>query len=156
GRVISTQMQGLGGSSNLPNVTLSFQYSVTNKRTRLTDPTGATTYNFDTIDRMTSLTNPMGETFSLAYNDATGGGSITRPGSQTVLSVDSAGLLSSIVHSSGGTSLASFSLTRDNNGNVTQIATGTNTRNFGYDPNQQLVSATYSPNGSQPNESYSY
>jgi len=157
-RLTSARSYGLGPMQNLPDVSLNYGYDQNNNRVSMTDPIGTTNYVFDQVDRLTSITNPKGEVYSFGFDNGSRLTSITRPGSTSALAFDDVNFLTSITHNkSGGTNIASFEYWRDQIGNRTKIRTVAGDKDFGYDNNSQLVSAT-NPEApaSHQSETYSY
>jgi RHS repeat-associated protein len=157
-RLTSVQSQGLGALINNPSASLSFNYDQDNDLVQLTDPVGASCYSYDAADRLNSLRNPKGEIYSFGLDAGNRLTSISRPGSQTSISYDTSGFMSSLVHLSGGTSIDSFTYQRDAMGNVNQITTPVATRTLAYDPDSQLTLAT-NPETTVPSmqgETFSY
>jgi RHS repeat-associated protein len=148
GQLTSVQTQGLGILADLPNVTLGFEFDEDGNRKKLIDPFGATTYLRDANDRLTSITNPKGETFAYSYNDSTGEVDFKRPGVasstpiETRVAIDQSGFLSSIIHSVSGQAINSFVYQRDTLGSPTQITTAQGARTIAYNDNEHVISAS--------------
>ncbi|MCM0607082.1 MAG: hypothetical protein KA715_13415 [Xanthomonadaceae bacterium] len=144
GRVDSARIHGIGTISDFPDVTLNFDRDVNGNRTALTTPHGGSTYQYDDLDRLVGLTNHKGEGFSFSYDSASRLSDMSRPGSSTQFQFDDGNFVSSIVHSrNGGGVAASFGINRAPSGSITQIQNQLGlSRNFTYDDNQQLVTAS--------------
>lgn len=142
GQLNSIQSYGLGTLSSSPNVTLSFGFDENNNRTRLTDPTGNTTYVYDEADRLTHLTNTKGEVFSFSADAMGRLYGISRPGSSTILSFDDRNFITGIVHSKNGNAIASVSYVLDTIGNKTKKTTEQGNFDYNYDTTNQVTSAS--------------
>ena len=59
---------------------ISFQYGAVQNRTQMVDATGTTTYVYDALDRMTSVTFPGSRSVGYSYSNVGNRASITYPG----------------------------------------------------------------------------
>jgi RHS repeat-associated protein len=141
--------------------TTSYTYDAASNRTGMTDPeNGSTTYAYDTLNRLQTLTPPTAFTatgnFGFSYDALSRRTQMTRPNSITTnYTYDNLSRLLSVLHQSGATTLDGASYTVDNAGNRTSKTDqrlGVTT-NYGYDNIYQLLSATQ---GANTTESYTY
>lgn len=134
--------------------TVGYGYDAAANRTSMTDPQNAgTTYVYDTLNRLQTLTSPQGA-FGFSYDALSRRTQLTRPNSvTTTYGYDPLSRLLSVLHKLGTTTLDGATYTVDNAGNRlsrTPQPSG-NATNFGYDNIYQLQSVT---GGST--ESYTY
>ncbi len=143
------------------NFTTSYAYDAASNRTGFTDPeSGATSYVYDTLNRLQTLTLPAAFTasgnFGFTYDALSRRTQMTRPnGLKSVYAYDNLSHLKSVLHQSGSTTLDGAAYGVDNAGNRTSRTpqpSGTTT-NFGYDNIYELLSATQ---GGTTTESYTY
>jgi len=155
GRLIGTTTQ----YSFLPgyNFRNSYGYDAASNRTGLTAPDGSTnTYNYDTLNRLSTLTNSLTGQFGFSYDALSRRTQLTRPnGVNTNYSYDSVSRLLSVLHQAGSTTLDGASYTYDYAGNRTSKTNYLNsiTEGYGYDLIYQLTQVTQ---GASTTESYSY
>jgi YD repeat-containing protein len=104
-------------SSVLPNPKLDdldpiYTYDLNGNRTSMIDPTGLTTYSYDALNRLTSMTNNQGQITTFTY-DALGRRTSTTHanGVVTNYTYDAASQLLSIAHRLGAIPLNSFNYT---------------------------------------------
>ena len=143
GRLASTRAHGLGSSSGLADVTLSFGYDFDNNRATLTAPGAANySYSYDLADRLASLNNPKGETYLFGFDAASRLISQSRPGGSSTFSFDARDIVTSIVHVTGASTLATFQYQMDPIGNRTQITNQAGSKNYSYDLDNQVVTAS--------------
>jgi len=120
------------------------------------DPTGLTTYNYDVLNRLTSITNNQGLTTTFAYDALGRRTSMTHDhGVVTDYTYDDASQLLSLVHQLGATTINSFTYSYDKVGNRNTKADNSGTANYTYDTLNRLVQAT-NPLPSNPLESFTY
>src|SRR6266567_3467715 len=143
------------------NFTTSYAYDAASNRTGFTDPeSGATSYVYDTLNRLQTLTPPAAFTatgnFGFTYDTLSRRTQMTRPnGLKSIYAYDNLSHLLSVLHQSGSTTLDGAAYGVDNAGNRTSRTpqpSGTTT-NFGYDNIYQLLNATQ---GGTTTESYTY
>jgi RHS repeat-associated protein len=142
------------------NFTTSYSYDAASNRTGFTDPEGgSTTYAYDTLNRLQTLTPPAAFTsgnFGFTYDQLSRRAQMTRPNSiSTNYSYDNLSRLLSVLHQSGTTTLDGAIYTVDNAGNRTSKAdqyAGV-TSNYSYDPIYELTQVTQ---GTNTTESYTY
>jgi RHS repeat-associated protein len=155
GRLIGTTTQ----YSFLPgyNFQNSYTYDAVSNRHTLTAPDGSTnTYNYDTLNRLGTLTNSLTGQFSFSYDALSRRTQLTRPnGINTNYSYDSLSRLLSVLHQAGSTTLDGAGYGYDYAGNRTSKTNYLNgiTENYGYDAIYQLQQVTQ---GGGTTESYSY
>jgi RHS repeat-associated protein len=155
GRMIgtSTQYTFLPGH-NFQN---SYTYDAASNRTSLTAPDGSTNaYVYDTLNRLSTLTNSLTGQFGFGYDALSRRTQLTRPnGVITNYSYDSVSHLLSVLHQTGSTTLDGASYGYDYAGNRTSKTNYLNgiTSNYGYDAIYELQQVTQ---GGSTTESYSY
>ncbi len=155
GRLIGTTTQ----YSFLPgvNFTSSYTYDAASNRTGYTAPDGSTTtYQYDTVNRLTGLTNSWAGSFGLTYDQLSRRTQLARPNAvSTSYQYDSLSRLLSVLHQVGGTAIDGASYTHDNTGNRTSKQNWLNglTENYSYDLIYQLTQVVQ---GGNTTESYSY
>ena len=159
GRLIGTTTQ----YTFLPGTTYSngYSYDAASNRTGFTAPDGSTnTYVYDTLNRLSTLTNSVTGQFGFGYDALSRRTSLTRPNAvNTNYSYDSLSRLLGILHQAGGATVDGASYTLDNAGNRTSKLNQLNgvTENYTYDPIYQLTQVQQIVNGSTTTtESYSY
>jgi RHS repeat-associated protein len=158
GRLISTSTN----YTFLPSKTFttSYTYDKASNRTGFTDPEGgSTTYAYDTLNRLTTLTPPSAFTtgsFGFSYDALSRRTQMTRPnGVTTNYAYDNLSRLLSVLHQLSGSTIDGATYTLDNAGNRTAKTDQRTavTTSFGYDSIYQLLSATQ---GATTTESYTY
>jgi YD repeat-containing protein len=155
GRLIGTSTQ----YTFLPgyNFQNSYSYDAASNRTSMSAPDGSTnSYNYDTLNRLTTLTNSLTGQFGFGYDALSRRTQLTRPnGVNTNYNYDSVSHLLGVLHQAGSTTLDGASYTYDYAGNRTSKTNDLNgtTWNYGYDPVYELLQVTH--NGSTK-ESFSY
>ena len=138
----------------------SYSYDAASNRAGFTDPeTGSTTYAYDTLNRLQTLTPPAAFTagsFGFSYDALSRRTQMTRPNTvATNYGYDNLSHLTSVLHQLSGSTIDGATYTVDNAGNRTaktdqRVAV---TANYGYDNIYQLLSATQ---GANTTESYTY
>jgi RHS repeat-associated protein len=158
GRLIGTTTSYSSLSSR--NFTNSYTYDAASNRTGFTDPEGgATSYAYDTLNRLSSLAPPTtfgNGSFGFSYDALSRRTQMTRPNGVTSnYTYDNLSRLLSVLHQLGGSTIDGAAYAVDAVGNRTsktdQLATVTT--NYGYDAIYQLVQATQ---GANATESYTY
>ena len=120
------------------------------------DPTGLTTYSYDVLNRLTSMTNNKGQTTTFTYDALGRRTSMTHAnGVVTNYTYDPASQLLSIAHQLGAMTIDSFNYTYDKVGNRNSKADNNGTANYTYDALNRLVQAI-NPLPSNPLESFTY
>src|SRR5579883_1743577 len=140
--------------------TTSYTYDKASNRTGFTDPEGgSTTYVYDTLHRLQTLTPPTAfgsGSFGFSYDALSRRTQMTRPNNVTTnYAYDNLSRLTSVLHQLAGSTIDGASYTLDNAGNRTaktdqRTAVATS---YGYDSIDQLLSATQ---GATTTESYTY
>ncbi len=145
----------------LTNTTTSYAYDAASNRTGFTDPeSGATSYVYDTLNRLQTLTPPAAFSatgnFGFSYDALSRRTQMTRPnGLKSVYAYDNLSRLQSVLHQSGSTTLDGAAYAVDNAGNRTSRTpqpSGT-ASNYAYDAIYELTGVTQS---STTTESYTY
>jgi RHS repeat-associated protein len=141
---------------------LSYRYDAASNRTSLTDAAGfVSSYSYDSLNRLTGLTNTNSGSFGLGYDALGRRTSLTRPnGVNTSYSYDTLSRLLGVLHN-GGALPGSASYTYDAAGNrLTKTAVQEASPNpvsvlsqYSYDPIYELTQAVVN---SSVAESYSY
>ena len=141
----------------------SYGYDAASNRTSFSGPcaTGApacnsVSYTYDTLNRLTNLTDSATGQFTFGYDALSRRTSLTRPnGVNTSYSYDSLSRLLSVPHQAGTVTLDGTGYTYENAGNRTNKTNYLNnlTENYTYDPIYQLTQVTQ---GLTTTESYSY
>jgi RHS repeat-associated protein len=155
GRLIGTSTQ----YAFLPgyNFQNSCTYDAASNRTSLTAPDGSTnSYQYDTLNRLTALTNSLTGQFGFGYDALNRRTQLTRPnGVNTNYNYDSVSHLLSVLHQAGSTTLDGASYGYDYAGNRTSKTNYLNgiTSSYGYDAIYELLQVTQ---GGSTTESYSY
>ena len=179
-RMTSKQYPGSGGS-------VSYTNDLANRLTQVSDSTGTygfgydnmgrligtttqysflpgntytNSYTYDTLNRLSTLTNSLTGQFGFGYDALSHRTSLTRPnGVNTSYSYDSLSRLLSVLHQSGATTIDGASYTLDSAGNRTSKVNQLNgvTENYSYDPIYQLTQVQQVVNGNtSTTESYTY
>ncbi len=142
------------------NFTTSYTYDKASNRAGFTDPEGgSTTYVYDTLHRLQTLTPPTAfgsGSFGFSYDALSRRTQMTRPNNVTTnYAYDNLSRLTSVLHQLARSTIDGATYTVDNAGNrtsKTDMQTGVTT-NYGYDAIYQLLSATQ---GATTTESYTY
>jgi RHS repeat-associated protein len=143
------------------NFTTSYGYDAASNRTGFTDPeSGATSYVYDTLNRLQTLTPPSAFSgtgnFGFTYDALSRRTQMTRPnGLKSIYAYDNLSRLQSVLHQSGSTTLDGAAYAVDNAGNRTSRTpqpTGA-ASNYAYDNIYELTGVTQN---SATTESYTY
>lgn len=129
-----------------PNgLTLTYTYNANGQLAQMVDQTGfATNYTYDALGRLSALTNASGAAIANYTYDAVGQLMQVTDGngSFTTYTYDAAGNTTSVNNfAPGGAVNSSFVYTYDGNRNVMTMTTPAGTTTYGYDADNQLVSA---------------
>jgi len=146
--------------SRLPVVDLIYSYDKASNRTGFTDPeSGSTSYAYDTLNRLQTLTPPTAFTsgnFGFSYDGLSRRTQMTRPNSVTTnYAYDNLSHLTSVLHQLSGSTIDGAAYTLDNAGNrtaKTDERAGV-TSNYSYDAIYELTQVTQ---GTSTTESYSF
>jgi len=131
-------------------------YDFNGNRISMIDPTGLTTYTYDELNRLTSITNNEGLTTTFAYDALGRRTSMTHDnGVVTTYNYDAASQLLSLVHQLGATTINSFTYTYDKVGNRKTKTDNNGAASYTYDTLNRLVQAT-NPIPTNPLESFTY
>src|SRR6266702_28157 len=104
------------------NFTTSYSYDKASNRTGFTDPeSGSTTYAYDTLNRLQTLTPPAAfatGNFGFSYDALSRRTQMTRPNSvSTLYAYDNLSRLQGVLHQLSGSTIDGASYTLDNGGN---------------------------------------
>jgi RHS repeat-associated protein len=144
----------------LNNFTNSYTYDANSNRLTLTDPQGGvTSYAYDTLNRLSTLTPPTAFSstgFGFTYDALSRRTQMTRPnGVTTNYSYDNLSRLLSVLHQVSASTIDGAAYTYDSAGNRTAKTNELSavTSNYTYDPLYELTQVTQATNTT---ESYSY
>ncbi len=143
-----------------PASTLTNTFNLLGNRTQLLDSAGgATQFDYDNVNRLTQLITPTNNTINLSY-DLTGRlTQIAHPNNTFVnYQYDVQGRLNNLNHKLGAATLANLDYVYNALGNITSVTEQSQTKNYGYDALQRLLSGgtaatpetyTYDPVGNR-------
>lgn len=135
----------------------SYTYDAASNRTGFIAPDGSTTaYVYDTLNRVSMLTNSLTGQFGFTYDALSRRTALNRPnGVNTSYNYDNLSRLLSVLHHSGATTVDGAGYTYDKVGNRTSKSNYLNniTESYGYDLVYRLTQVTQ---GTMTTESYSY
>ena len=133
------------GSSNQPNVTLTYTHDKNGNRLTLNGGTASHTYVYDVLNRLTSVTTPAGAA-TLAYDALSRRTAMTLPnGTNTTYNYDPASQVTQIIHQLTATStqINKADYLYNNVGNRTSLTDRRGAQAFGYDNLDRLTSASH-------------
>lgn len=122
---------------------VSYKLDKNGNRSEVTDSTGTTLYGYDGMDRVTSVTNPQGQTVTYAYDGVGNVVTLGYPGGHNVsYGYDE---VEHMVSLADWTSLSRTTFTLDRSNRLTNVAlrNGTSTA-ISYDPAGRLIALTHS------------
>ena len=133
-----------------------YTYDLNGNRTSMIDPTGLTTYAYDVLNRLTSITNNKGQPTSFTYDALGRRTSMTHAnGVVTTYTYDAASQLLTLGHQFGATTINSFAYTYDKVGNRKTKTSRDGLHDYTYDVLNRLTQAT-NPLPSNPLETFNY
>jgi len=127
---------------------LSFQYDGVRNRTQMVDATGTTSYSYDAVNRLTSVTFPGSRTVSYSYSNAGNRATMTYPGgsNQVGYGYDAASNLTSVTDWNSNQTQYAY----DNAGQLTTITLPSGTGVAGtlsYDNGDRLTGVSWAKGG---------
>lgn len=129
---------------DLPTHTLTYGFNAAGRKTSMASDFISLNYALDSAYRVTSVSNNLGQSFGFSYDDANRITQISRPNDvNSSLTFDNNSFLKEFIHKKGSSIIESFIYTRDQIGNRTSMTTTRGNFSFGYDNENQLVSASH-------------
>ncbi|TMA82907.1 MAG: RHS repeat protein, partial [Deltaproteobacteria bacterium] len=133
-----------------------YSYDLNGNRISMIDPTGLTTYTYDTLNRLTSIRNNKGQVTSFTYDALNRRTSMTHAnGVVMTYTYDAASQLTRLAHQFGATTINSFDYTYDKIGNRKSKTNRDGMHDYTYDTLNRLIQTT-NPLPSNPLETYNY
>lgn len=126
------------------NKTITYGYDNNGNRTKMTDPEGGiTTYTYD-ANRLKSITNPSGKTFTFSYDELGRRKGVGYPnGVAASYQYDEAGRLTELAYKVGASVIAGNAYSYSANSNVMTKTDLSGTTTYQYDATSQLTQATH-------------
>jgi RHS repeat-associated protein/uncharacterized repeat protein (TIGR01451 family) len=152
--VTSIATHGQSGSG-LPTTSVTYGYDSLGNRTSMVSAAGATAYQYDDFDQLSSLDDPTLGLFGFHYDGLGHPTAIERPnGVDTAFTWDAAGQLNSIIHSGPGGVVDSTAYTYNDSGRRVSLTDPAGLHQFTYDGAGRLLTADHP--APQIDESYAY
>lgn len=134
---IQSSVDGVG------NYTISYQYNSLGHRLSMSSNFISLNYGYNSLNKLSSLSNSLGQNFSFSYDIVGRLQSINFPNDiQSVVSFDVNSNLVGLHHKKSSTTIENLNYGRDNVGNFISASSTSGTKNFSYDELNQLVGAT--------------
>ncbi|MDP3542860.1 MAG: RHS repeat-associated core domain-containing protein, partial [Elusimicrobiota bacterium] len=126
--------------------TIGYGYDANGNRTSMTTPWGSFSYLYDSLNRLTRITNPQSRQFNFQYNANGRRTKLIYPnGIETTYAYDNAGQVLSIIHTrtSDSTVIAKSTYSYDSAGNRLSMTDLAGTHSYGYDDQHRLTTASH-------------
>ncbi len=148
-------------ATNASGDTMSYSYDEAGNQTSMTTPTGTTSYTYDALNRLETVTAPDGGVTTYTYDEVGNLLTTTTPNSvRTTWTYDALNRPTTIeTRDSNSLLLASYAYTLAPTGDVLQVIEGHSGRSvdYAYDDNRQLLNETIDdPGASQRTITYTY
>jgi RHS repeat-associated protein len=137
-------------------VTLSQEWTPADKLAKLTDPYGATSFNYDQQRNLVGAVDTGAGTFAYTYDSANRLTKLVRPnGATDTFSWQGTDLLHQVT-TDGSATANRLDYTYDNAGRLATRTDNSGTHTYAYDANDQLTGVTHPSASGLPDESYTY